>query len=478
MIAALAIASRGERGGNCLCHGAVMADHSSDWELQPVAVFWVIPALPTTVGPALSADDASAEKHACHFANVDSGREVARSSSRSCSKPFADLWSFSTLDAVCDCPCAAAASRRVSVPLCRQENVDDPSNDQIIRCRVRRQVQRNTPRSTQPETLERRRRLRLVASVGRHTPTLCVMLALAGLGIYGHHSDWKLPKFSALDRQRRGASGTIGARNMACRNRSASSATRTCCREARITAGARSTAFTNCPLCHPEVAQLKQTPAVDRGGSAAGGPGVGRGPAAGEQRRLQELPPANPVRVPGSGEEGGGGRGVGGSTADRRVDFGQRPDHLRPDPLCQPLVASAGDGVARGEERRRPGSGGRSPGPGRCGRGGPGQDGTDPSPGPGRTAEEGRQPAGYRSRRKASWPGVKSQTAQAEYVQARARLLSAQQALGESRPAGERRAVAGLPEEKLAERLRLLGLPEYHRTSISARTRPQPISFR
>ena len=66
----------GERGGNCLCHGAVMADHSSDWELQPVAVFWVLAALPTTVGPALSADDASAEEHACHFANVDSGREV------------------------------------------------------------------------------------------------------------------------------------------------------------------------------------------------------------------------------------------------------------------------------------------------------------------------------------------------------------------------------------------------------------------
>ena len=53
-----------------------MAEHSSDLELQPVAVFWVIPSLPTTVRRASSAVDASTEKHACHFANVDSGREV------------------------------------------------------------------------------------------------------------------------------------------------------------------------------------------------------------------------------------------------------------------------------------------------------------------------------------------------------------------------------------------------------------------
>ena len=39
----------------------------------------------------------------------------------------------------------------------------------------------------------------------------------------------------------------------------------------------------------------------------------------------------------------------------------------------------------------------------------------------------------------------------------------------QSRPAGERRAVAGLPEEKLAERLRLLGLPEYRRTASQPR---------
>ena len=66
----------GQKGGNCLCHGAVVADHSSDVELQSHAVFWVIPWLPTASADAPSAIEASAEKLACHFPNVDSGREV------------------------------------------------------------------------------------------------------------------------------------------------------------------------------------------------------------------------------------------------------------------------------------------------------------------------------------------------------------------------------------------------------------------
>ena len=59
------------------------------------------------------------------------------------------------------------------------------------------------------ETLERPRRLRLVARLAQHTPTLCVMVALAGLGVYGHHTDWKLPKFSTLTGQSRGRDGRL-----------------------------------------------------------------------------------------------------------------------------------------------------------------------------------------------------------------------------------------------------------------------------
>ena len=54
----------------------------------------------------------------------------------------------------------------------------------------------------------------------------------------------------------------------------------------------------------------------------------------------------------------------------------------------------------------------------------------------------------------------KIQEAQAEFVQARARLLSAQQALGNLGLPVNVEQLRGLPEEKLAERLRLLGLPE------------------
>ena len=53
-----------------------MADHSSASELQPAPVFWLLPTLPMLTAGALSTVDSPAERHACHFANVDSGREV------------------------------------------------------------------------------------------------------------------------------------------------------------------------------------------------------------------------------------------------------------------------------------------------------------------------------------------------------------------------------------------------------------------
>jgi len=64
-------------------------------------------------------------------------------------------------------------------------------------------------------------------------------------------------------------------------------------------------------------------------------------------------------------------------------------------------------------------------------------------------------------------PGRQSQTAQTEYVQARARLLSAQQALGNLGLSVNVEQLRGLPEEKLAERLRLLGLPGQHVQHLS-----------
>ena len=53
-----------------------MAHHCSAVELVPAPVFWALQTLPTLTACALSAIDAPAEKCACNFANVDSGREV------------------------------------------------------------------------------------------------------------------------------------------------------------------------------------------------------------------------------------------------------------------------------------------------------------------------------------------------------------------------------------------------------------------
>jgi hypothetical protein len=66
----------GQKSGSCLCHGAVLGDHSADSELHPAPVFWAIPALSASMAFGRSAIDAPVEKHACHFANADSGREV------------------------------------------------------------------------------------------------------------------------------------------------------------------------------------------------------------------------------------------------------------------------------------------------------------------------------------------------------------------------------------------------------------------
>ena len=46
------------------------------------------------------------------------------------------------------------------------------------------------PGSIEPTTL--------LGRFGRTIPTVLVLGALTGLGYWGHHAGWKLPKFSAL----------------------------------------------------------------------------------------------------------------------------------------------------------------------------------------------------------------------------------------------------------------------------------------
>ncbi|MGA2257381.1 MAG: efflux RND transporter periplasmic adaptor subunit [Thermoguttaceae bacterium] len=105
------------------------------------------------------------------------------------------------------------------------------------------------------------RRFRGLARLGHLIPTLMVMALLAGLGAYGHHSGWKLPGFSALIRND-GAE-----REDWCEEHGVPESQCVECHPELLPQGkdygwCKEHGIQNCPLCHPDVAQLKQTPVV------------------------------------------------------------------------------------------------------------------------------------------------------------------------------------------------------------------------
>lgn len=105
------------------------------------------------------------------------------------------------------------------------------------------------------------RRFRRLARLGRHVPTVMVMALLAGLGAYGHHSGWKLPKFSTL------VGNGLAVREDWCDEHAVPESQCVECRPDRLPRGkdygwCQEHGVANCPLCHPAVAQLKQTPLV------------------------------------------------------------------------------------------------------------------------------------------------------------------------------------------------------------------------
>ena len=105
------------------------------------------------------------------------------------------------------------------------------------------------------------RRFRLPADLPRRLSTLLVIAALAGLGIYGHQSDWKLPKFSAF------TGGASAEREDWCEEHGVPESQCVECRPELLPRGkdygwCKEHGIANCPLCHPDVAQLKQTPTV------------------------------------------------------------------------------------------------------------------------------------------------------------------------------------------------------------------------
>jgi len=116
-------------------------------------------------------------------------------------------------------------------------------------------------KSHQDESPRIRRRFVPLAWIAHQIPTVVVMALLAGLGLYGHHSDWKLPKFSAL-------AGTASpTRDDWCAEHSVPESQCVICDPDLLPRGedygwCQDHGVHNCPLHHPDVAELKQAPAI------------------------------------------------------------------------------------------------------------------------------------------------------------------------------------------------------------------------
>ncbi len=91
-------------------------------------------------------------------------------------------------------------------------------------------------------------------------PTLLVLAGLAGIGMWGHRVGWKLPKFSEL-------TGGVKAREDWCPEHNVPESLCVECDPALMPAPeprgwCKLHGVAECPLCHPELAQLPETPTV------------------------------------------------------------------------------------------------------------------------------------------------------------------------------------------------------------------------
>lgn len=316
-----------------------------------------------------------------------------------------------------------------------------------------------------PETVDAPRRFRALSRLGHYIPTLMVMASLAGLGAYGHHSGWKLPKFSAL------AGNGVIARDDWCEEHAVPESQCVECNPDLLPRGkdhgwCKEHGVHNCPLHNADVAQLKQTPVVadaDRQRAA-------------RALALSPRPENNPVC----------------KNYLRRIQFASLEDVKKAGVDVglvdrQPIVeAVAANGQITYDQTRFASLSSRLPGTvwrvgknvGDRVRAGEVLALVDAAE-VGRAKTELIQALAQEELQKkivsrldglstqGIVPGRQSQTAQAEYVQARSRLLSAQQALGNLGLPVNVEQLRVLPEEKLAEHLRLLGLPGEHVQHLS-----------
>lgn len=295
-------------------------------------------------------------------------------------------------------------------------------------------------------------------SLGRHLPNIIVVAVLAAIGIYGHYSDWRLPKFSTL------AGNNAAVPDDWCEEHGVPESKCVECKPDLLPRGkdfgwCNQHGVHNCLLCHPEVAQLRQTPVVaeaDRGRAARAMASASRAEnnavCKNYRRRIQFVSLEAVKKA-----------GVDVGLVERQtitesvLANGQITyDQTRFASLSSRLPGTVwrveknmGDRVQAGEILAL----------------------VDAAEvGRAKTeliqalAQEELQRTVVKRLESLSAEGVvagrQAQTAQTEHVQARARLLSAQQALGNLGLPVNIEQLRRLPDEKLAEHLRFLGLPD------------------
>ncbi len=289
-------------------------------------------------------------------------------------------------------------------------------------------------------------------------PTLLVFGAIAAMGYYGHHTQWKLPKFSTL------VGGQSTERDDWCTEHGVPASQCVACNADLLPRGpeygwCREHGVSNCPLHHPDVAQLKETPSVPPGDLAR----------AARALSMEERSRNNSVC----------------KLYQRRLQFASL-DAIRKAGLDvalverQPIEESVeGSGEVRYDPTRLASLSARVPGTvwrvekfvGDAVRAGNLLALVDAKEvGRAKTeliealAHEKLQRKVFDRLEKLSAqgvvPGRRVQEADAAYVQARARVLNAQQTLLSLGLAVEIEPLRGLGEEEVVARLRFLGLPD------------------
>lgn len=308
------------------------------------------------------------------------------------------------------------------------------------------------------EAIERPRRVRLVLRLARHTPTLCVMAALAALGIYGHRTDWKLPKFSTL------TGNSASARDDWCEQHGVPESQCVECQPDLLPSGqdygwCKTHGVHDCPLEHPDVAQLKKPPLVtdaDRERAAralAAIPRPENNAVCKNYRRRIQLASLEAVQKAGMDVALVDRQPIIESlTANGQITYNQTRfaslSSRLPGTVWR-VEKSVGDRVRTGEVLALVDAA---------------EVGKAKSELMQALAQEGLAKTLLDRLNQLSTQGIVSgrqaQTAQADYVQARGRLLSAQQALLNFGLPLDVEALRGLSEADLLTHLRLLGIPD------------------